>query len=107
MRGCLSKGKYHGGGTFYLNHRKEFLDVAGEWYLDEKTNELTLAVAVGEEPPVGLIAPVVKQLFSIEGTQTAPVSRVRLSAMTFKHAAPTCKCTNDLLLSFLCNLDRL
>jgi hypothetical protein len=40
-------------------------------------------------PPATLIAPVTKQLFSLEGSQTAPVSRVRLSALTFKHAAPT------------------
>ena len=24
-----------GGGTYYMSHRREFLDVAGEWYLDE------------------------------------------------------------------------
>ena len=31
----------------------------------------------------------VKRLFSLEGSQGTPVSRVRLSALTFKHAAPT------------------
>ena len=119
-------------------------DTALEWYLDKEKAELTLAVPTGEQPPPALIAPVVKQLFSLEGSQVqtphdehfhtcrigdvrlliesllsesvrvehfhstlslnsrigdahltdccrqaAPVSRVRLSALTFKHAAPT------------------
>jgi hypothetical protein len=68
---------------------QEFLDTALEWYLDKQKGELTLAVPVGEAPPATLIAPVVKELFSLEGSQAAPVSRVRLSALTFKHAAPT------------------
>jgi hypothetical protein len=63
--------------------------VAGEWYLDSTAGELTLLVAVGDAPPAGLIAPVVKQLFAVQGSQEAPISRLRLSAMTFKHAAPT------------------
>ena len=78
-----------GGGSFYLSHRKEFLDVAGEWYLDSASNTLSLAVAAGTQPPAGLIAPVVQQLFALEGSQAAPVTHVRLSALTFKHAAPT------------------
>lgn len=57
--------------------------------MDKQSGELSLAVPLGVSPPAALIAPVVKQLFSLEGTQAAPVSRVRLSALTFRHAAPT------------------
>jgi hypothetical protein len=57
-----------GGGAYYLSHRKEFLDVAGEWYLDQNKDELYLAVAVGETPPAELVAPVVRQLIVAEGT---------------------------------------
>ena len=131
----------------FLCHQGALLwraDTALEWYLDKEKAELTLAVPTGEQPPPALIAPVVKQLFSLEGSQVqtphdehfhtcrigdvrlliesllsesvrvehfhstlslnsrigdahltdccrqaAPVSRVRLSALTFKHAAPT------------------
>ena len=72
-----------------VSFEQEFLDTALEWYLDKDKDELTLAVPMGTKPPATLIAPVVKQLFSLEGSQAAPVSRVRLSALTFKHAAPT------------------
>ena len=44
-------------------------DTALEWYLDKEKAELTLAVPTGEQPPAALIAPVVKQLFSLEGSQ--------------------------------------
>ena len=70
-------------------HAQEFLDTALEWYLDKEKGVLSLAVPLGVAPPAALIAPVVKQLFSLEGSQAAPVTRVRLSALTFKHAAPT------------------
>jgi hypothetical protein len=60
-----------------------------EWYLDKDKDELSLGVPAGVAPPTALIAPVVKRLFLLEGSQATPVSRVRLSAVTFKHAAPT------------------
>ena len=78
-----------GGGTFYLSHRREFLDVAGEWYLDQGKGELSLAVPAGGTPPAELVAPVVQQLVVVEGTQAAPVDNVRLTGITFRHAAPT------------------
>jgi hypothetical protein len=78
-----------GGGTFYLSHRKEFLDVAGEWYLDQDKDELSLAVAVGDKPPVELVASAVQQLIVVEGTQAVPVNDVRITGITFRHAAPT------------------
>jgi hypothetical protein len=72
------------GGSFYLSHRKELLDVAGEWYLDRVKSELLLAVPVGEKPPAALVAPVVKQLFVMEGAQHNPVAGVRISGVTLK-----------------------
>ena len=72
-----------------MSHRREFLDVAGEWYLDEAKNELLLAVPVGVKPPAALVAPVVKQIFVLEGTQSNPVRGVQISELTFRHVAPT------------------
>ena len=78
-----------GGGAFYLSHRRELLDNAGEWFQDVTTNTLYVATA-GEPPPTsGLVAPVVSRLFSVEGTPTEPARNVRLSSMVFRHAAPT------------------
>lgn len=37
-----------GTGSFYLSHRKEFLDFPGEWFLDEASNKLYTVVAQGE-----------------------------------------------------------
>ena len=78
-----------GGGTYYMSHRREFLDVAGEWHLDEAKNELLLAVPVGTKPPSSLVAPAVKQIFVLEGTQSNPVRGVQISELTFRHVAPT------------------
>lgn len=78
-----------GGGSFYFSHRKEFLDVAGEWHLDEVASTLSLAVAAGDVPPAELVVPVVKQLIVMQGTQGAPVRNVRISQLTLRHAAPT------------------
>ena len=50
---------------------------------------LYLAVAAGDKPPAELVAPVVQQLFVVEGSQAAPVNNVRITGITFRHAAPT------------------
>ena len=79
----------NGGGSFYLSHRRELLDSAGEWFQDVKTDTLYIATA-GESPPShGLVAPIVQRLFSIEGTAAAPAKNIRLSSLVFRHAAPT------------------
>jgi hypothetical protein len=78
-----------GGGSFYISHRPEFLDSAGEWYLDEASDTLFLAVAAGENPPVEVFAPIVDEIFSIQGSQANPVTDVRVSSLTIRHTAPT------------------
>ena len=78
-----------GTGNFYVSHRREALDQAGEWYLDEKTSMLYTVVASGAAPPATVFAPQVDVLFSVEGTQAKPVSGFRLSSVTLRHTAPT------------------
>lgn len=79
----------NGGGAFYLSHRRELLDNAGEWFQDTKTDTLYIGTA-GEAPPSnGLVAPVLQRLFYIEGTAVLPAKNIRLSSLVFRHAAPT------------------
>jgi hypothetical protein len=62
-----------GGGSYYISHRPEFLDSAGEWYLDEASNTLYLAVPTGEEPPLEVFAPMVDEIFKMQGSKADPV----------------------------------
>jgi hypothetical protein len=68
------------GGSFYISHRMEYLDTAGEWYLDEGTETLYLAAAGA--PPAEVITPVVEEIFQLFGSQQAPVDSVRISGLT-------------------------
>lgn len=79
----------NGGGAFYLSHRRELLDNAGEWFQDLKTDTLYIATAGDPPPSSGLVAPVMQRLFSVQGTAAAPVENIRLSSLVFRHAAPT------------------
>ena len=80
-----------GGGSFYISHRRELLDASGEWYHDSVTQTLYIATAVDDGPPPSsnLVAPVVPTLFAVEGSAGAPATGIRLSSLTFRHAAPT------------------
>lgn len=78
-----------GTGSFYLSHRKEFLDFPGEWYLDESAAKLYTVVATGDAPPATVYAPQIEVLFQVDGTQETPVKDVRISSLTLRHAAPT------------------
>jgi hypothetical protein len=78
-----------GTGSFYISHRKELLDYPGEWYLDEAESKVYTVVESGAPPPATLYAPVLEELFTVDGTLEAPVTNVRVSSLTLRHAAPT------------------
>lgn len=59
----------NGGGGFYISHRREYLDLAGEWYFNATSNALFLAVAAGAPPPSTVVASVVEELFQFKGTK--------------------------------------
>lgn len=93
------------GGPLYLSHRKDLLDVADEWFLEPGSSNpaadaadntgdagsatLYLAVANGQRPPVKVVAPMVDELFSLQGSQTAPVVGLHIVGLTLRHARPT------------------
>jgi len=76
-------------GHFYISHRAELMDVAGEWYYDAAKQQLYVVVPANSTGPSELFAPVVDQLFVLEGSQADPVENVHIANITFRHAAPT------------------
>ena len=86
-------GPTKGGGGFYCSHRRELLDSVGEFYHDNVSNVLYLAVASPASSdsslPGLLFVPQVAQLFRVEGSQVDPVVAVRVGGVTIAHARPT------------------
>lgn len=108
-----------GGGQFYVSHRKELLDVPGEFWHDVETNTMYLVIAGNDTAdgagvgvgagadassssppsplqsvaapagPAYLVVPQVSQLFAAVGTQDTPVAGVRITSVTLQHVAPT------------------
>ncbi|NOX53865.1 MAG: right-handed parallel beta-helix repeat-containing protein [Planctomycetes bacterium] len=72
----------------YLEHAPEFVNDAGEWYLDRKTGVLTYQAANGENPNEHeFIAPVLEELLVIEGTAEKPVKNLHFVGVRFLHTA--------------------
>ena len=75
-----------GGNAFYVENVPELLDVAGEWYFNEDTRDLTVAfngsAAEGNET---LVAAQLYELVRVTGTVAAPVSGVTLIGVNFAH----------------------
>ena len=76
------------GRAYYFENAKEFLDQAGEWYLDETTNTVYYKPRTGEDMATAtVIAPVVETIMSVNGTSTASqAGYLWFQGLTFAHS---------------------
>ena len=76
------------GDPYYVENYFEALDEPGEWYLDRYAGKLYYLPRAGEQPDeVQVIAPVLTQLFRLEGQSDSPqsVQQVTFKGLTFSH----------------------
>lgn len=73
---------------FYFENAYEFLDQAGEWYLDETANVLYYKPRAGENLTTAtVIAPMVETLVRVKGTSTSDqASYLWFQGLTFAHS---------------------
>jgi len=65
----------------------EFVDEAGEWYLERRSGVLTYMAAEGEDPnDRQFVAPRLEHLVIAKGRPDAPVRHVRFRGLAFEHA---------------------
>ena len=76
------------GRAYYFENAKEFLDQAGEWYLDETTNTVYYKPRTGEDMTTAtVIAPMVETIMSVNGTSTSSqASYLWFQGLTFAHS---------------------
>lgn len=73
--------------AYYLENAMEFLDAAGEWYLDESTNTLYYMPRGGEDMTKALVvAPMVETLVKVAGKSTSnKVGHLAFQGIVFAH----------------------
>jgi hypothetical protein len=76
------------GRAYYFENAFEFLDQAGEWYLDETTNTVYYKPRTGEDmTKATVIAPMVETVMSVKGTSTSDqASYLWFQGLTFAHS---------------------
>ena len=76
------------GRAYYFENAKEFLDQAGEWYLDETTSTVYYKPRTGEDMATAtVIAPMVETIMSVNGTSTSSqASYLWFQGLTFAHS---------------------
>jgi hypothetical protein len=76
------------GRAYYFENALEFLDQAGEWYLDETTSTVYYKPRTGEDMATAtVIAPMVATIMSVNGTSTASqASYLWFQGLTFAHS---------------------
>jgi hypothetical protein len=75
--------------AYYFENALEFLDVPGEWYLNETTNTLYYQPRTGEDMSTAtVVAPMVETLVSIMGTSadTSPAHHIWFQGLAFAHS---------------------
>jgi hypothetical protein len=75
--------------AYYFENAFEFLDAAGEWYLNETTNTLYYQPRSGEDMATAtVVAPMVETLVSLMGTSadTAPAHHIWFQGLAFAHS---------------------
>ncbi len=71
----------------WFENAREFLDEPGEWYLDERSGWLSYRPRPGEDlAKVSVELPVLEVLLEGAGTPERPLTDVRFSGLTFRHA---------------------
>ncbi|WP_062357282.1 RICIN domain-containing protein [Herbidospora yilanensis] len=74
----------HRAGPLYLANAYEFLDAAGEWYLNTGTGVLYYIPASGQNmSSLSVEMPVLQSLVSVGGTLSAPAHHITFSGITF------------------------
>ena len=75
--------------AYYFENAFEFLDVPGEWYLNETTNTLYYEPRTGEDMATAtVVAPMVETLISVMGTtaDTSPAHHIWFQGLAFAHS---------------------
>ena len=75
--------------AYYFENAFEFLDVPGEWYLNETTNTLYYQPRTGEDMATAtVVAPMVETLVSVMGTSadTSPAHHIWFQGLAFAHS---------------------
>jgi len=74
--------------AYYLENAMEFLDVAGEWYLDETANTLYYMPRTGEDMTKAMVvAPMLEKLVTVTGPNTAnTVGYMSFQGIAFAHS---------------------
>lgn len=73
---------------YFLENHASFLDVPGEWYLDDETRLLTYKPLEGESiENVVVIAPKLTKLMTIAGEPGRPVRNLQFEGLAFAHCA--------------------
>jgi hypothetical protein len=75
--------------AYYFENALEFLDVPGEWYLNENTNTLYYQPRTGEDMAAAtVVAPMVETLVSVMGTSadTGPAHHIWFQGLAFAHS---------------------
>jgi GH141 insertion domain/Right handed beta helix region len=73
---------------YFLENDPAFLDSPGEWYLDEATGQLTYLARPGETPDTAeVIAPQLRALLIVRGTEDRPVRAIEFRGLAFEHCA--------------------
>lgn len=74
----------HRAGPFYLANAYEFLDAAGEWYVNPGTGTLYYIPLAGQNMNnVSVELPVLQSLVNVGGTYDAPAHDIEFSGITF------------------------
>lgn len=77
----------NGNSAFYLTNSIHFLDQPGEWYQDFKKHKLYYWPKLGEQMQTAkVVAPVLENLFKIQGTADRLVSYVFVKGIDFQHS---------------------
>ena len=84
--------------VYYLENAYEFMDVPGEWYLDEQEKVLYYKAEEGEDmQKATVVAPRINTLFSVLGKDTKnKVGYMSFEGLTFAHSnylRPSCGCS--------------
>lgn len=74
--------------VYYFENAYEFIDVEGEWYLDETARSLYYKPRAGEDMrSATVVAPMVETLLSVVGTSTtAQAHHIWFQGLTFAHS---------------------
>ncbi|MEW1718139.1 right-handed parallel beta-helix repeat-containing protein [Streptomyces sp. NPDC093109] len=75
-------------GPLYIENAYEFLDTAGEWYLDTRAGTLYYKPLPGQNmSTVDVEMPRLESLLSVGGTYGAPATRISFSGLEFSHTS--------------------